>query len=126
MTIIAENVEDVAGNTTRFLFLRNKPLTKDDIRASAITTLVFQTKHVAGALVEVLKVFQKHNLNMTKLETYMTGVHHAEPVFYVDLEMNRFDETGIQTLEELKDVSTNVQVLGTYEISPTRQDVGGF
>ena len=126
MTIVAENVEDVAGNTTRFLFLRKKALEKDEIKNKALTTLVFQTKHVAGALVEALKVFQKYNLNMTKLETYMTGEHHAEPVFYVDLEMNRFDETGSAALEELKSVSTDVQVLGTYEISLSRQDTNGF
>ena len=63
---------------------------------------------------------------MTKLETYMTGVHHSEPVFYVDLAMNRFDETGKKTLEELRAATLSVQVLGTYEASPARSDSFGF
>ena len=126
MTILGENIEDVAGNTTRFLLLKTKPLTKEEIRGKTLTTLVFTTKHAAGALVEALKVFQRHGLNMTKLETYMTGVHHANPVFYVDLEMNQFDETGQKALAELREVTGNVQILGTYEISPTRQNAGGF
>lgn len=126
MTILKENVEDASDNTTRFLFLRKTPLNADDIRNRPITTLVFRTRHVAGALVEALKVFQAHNINMTKLETYMTGVHHSEPVFYVDLAMNGFDENGRETLEKLRAATLGVQVLGTYEASPARSERYGF
>ena len=126
MTILKENIEDQSGNTTRFLFLRKTPLTADEIHAHPITTLVFRTRHVAGALVEALKVFQAHDINMTKLETYMTGVHHSEPVFYVDLAMNRFDEKGKKTLEELRAVTLSVDVLGTYDACPARSETFGF
>ena len=63
---------------------------------------------------------------MTKLETYMTGVHHSEPVFYVDLAMNQFDPVGMKTLDELKKATLSVQVLGTYEASAARSDKFGF
>lgn len=126
MTVLKENVEDDSSNTTRFLFLRKTPLSASEIKSPSITTLVFKTKHVAGALVEALKVFQKYDLNMTKLETYMTGSHHSQPVFYVDAAMNQFDETGRKALEELRAVSAGVQVLGTYEASPARKKNFGF
>lgn len=126
MTILRENVEDDSSNTTRFLFLRKTPLTAEEIKGPAITTMVFQTKHVAGALVQALKVFEKYNLNMTKLETYMTGSHHSKPVFYIDVAMNQFNETGQKALEELRSVSAGVQVLGTYEASPARKKNFGF
>ncbi len=126
MTILKENVEDDSSNTTRFLFLRKTPLSAGEIRHPSITTLVFQTRHEAGALVEALKVFQKHNINMTKLETYMTGSHHSKPVFYVDLAMDQYSSAGLQALEELSRVSSSVQVLGTYEASPARSKNFGF
>ena len=127
MTGLMENVEDMAGNTTRFLFLRKTPTAPDEIKsASVITTLVFKTKHTAGALVGALDVFRRHNLNMTKLETYMTGVHHSEPVFYVDIAVNLFDETGKKAMEELKEATLFVQSLGTYDASPARTDETGF
>ena len=126
MTILKENIEDASGNTTRFLFLRKTPLKSEEIHAHPITTLVFRTRHIAGALVEALKVFQAHNINMTKLETYMTGIHHSEPVFYVDLAMNQYDDAGMKTLEELRKASLSVQVLGTYEASPARSERFGF
>ena len=56
----------------------------------------------------------------------MTGVQHSEPVFYVDLAMNRFDENGRKTLEELQSATLGVQVLGTYEASPARSERYGF
>ncbi len=126
MTILKENIEDDTCNTTRFLFLRKTPLSAGEIHGHPLTTLVFRTRHVAGALVEALKVFQAHNINMTKLETYMTGVHHSEPVFYVDLAMNQFDPVGMKTLDELKKATLSVQVLGTYEASAARSDKFGF
>ena len=63
---------------------------------------------------------------MTKLETYMTGVHHSEPVFYVDIAVNLFDETGKKAMEELKEATLFVQSLGTYDASPARTDKSGF
>lgn len=126
MTVLKENVEDESNNTTRFLFLRKAPLEPAEIKGPSITTLVFHTNHVAGALVEALKVFQAHHLNMTKLETYMTGSHHSEPVFYVDVAMNQYDEIGKKALEQLRQVSKSVQILGTYEASPARSKNYGF
>lgn len=127
MTALMENVEDQSGNTTRFLFLKKTPLKPEELhKKSLITSLFFRTKHQAGALVEALKVFQKHNVNMTKLETYMTGIHHSEPVFYVDVAMSQFDENGRKTMEELKAVTLGVQSLGTYEASDARSETAGF
>ncbi|MCQ2965251.1 MAG: prephenate dehydratase [Alphaproteobacteria bacterium] len=128
MTILRENIEDLSGNTTRFLFFRRNPLNAEDIanKTDLITTLVIKTTHKAGALVEALKVFQKYNLNLTKLETYMTGYYHSEPVFYLDVAMNQFDEIGEKTLKELKQASIGIEILGTYPASSTRCEKFGF
>lgn len=123
MTILQENVEDTGNNTTRFLFLRNTPLSAEDVPGQALTTLVFQTKNVSGALVEVLNVFRENGINMTKLETYMTGSHHEQPVFYVDVEMNLFTAEGKKALDEVRLVSTDVQILGTYPVSSQRSGI---
>ncbi len=120
MTILRENIEDDKGNTTRFLFLRSTPLAKEEITLPCLTTLVFTTKHEAGALVKALEIFQENQINMTKLETYMTGIHHSEPVFYVDVAMNQFDEIGKKTLSELKEKTMSLEILGTYGTSLSR------
>ncbi|MCQ2914173.1 MAG: prephenate dehydratase [Alphaproteobacteria bacterium] len=127
MTILKENIEDLKNNTTRFLFLRKTALNPEELsNKPLITTLLFRTMHKAGALVEALQIFKKYNINMTKLETYMTGTYHSEPVFYVDVAMNQFDEKGRAILSELKEKTLECQILGTYETSDMRSRELGF
>jgi prephenate dehydratase len=113
MMILAKNIENDADNTTRFLFLAVNPLPLKDISGTAVTTLVFQTKNKAGALLEALEVFKKYNVNLTKLETYMMGKKHSDPHFYVDCEFNPLSIPAL--IPELEKICLSVRNFGTYE-----------
>ncbi|MGD9637861.1 MAG: prephenate dehydratase [Alphaproteobacteria bacterium] len=114
MTVLLDKVEDDKNSTSRFLILASKPLKAQDVTENPVTSLMFQTKNEAGALFAALEVFKRHNINITKLETYMIGANHSSPHFYVDLEINQEDEAGKKALSELVNVTLNVKVLGTY------------
>lgn len=120
LKIIKENIEDNQNNTTRFLMLETKkpPLPKKETQA--ITTIIFETKNIPQALFQVLKVFAKANINMTKLESYMLNGSFQATQFYVDLEGNLSDDTFANTLEEIKSVTQKMKILGCYEASTFR------
>ncbi|UCG58782.1 MAG: chorismate mutase, partial [Phycisphaerales bacterium] len=62
LSIVCENIEDIANNITRFLVIGredSKP-TGDDK-----TAILFSTAHKAGALADVLDVFKRHEINLT-------------------------------------------------------------
>jgi prephenate dehydratase len=126
MTIIKENIEDDPDNTTRFLLLAKKPLTSQKIQQKEeegfdiITTLMFQTPNTAGSLVSALDIFRKHEINLTKLETYMMGEKHSEPHFYVDVLFNPETKKGQEVLKELFEVTIEYKDLGTYPASKMR------
>ncbi|OPZ78902.1 MAG: P-protein [Alphaproteobacteria bacterium ADurb.Bin438] len=122
LTIVDEDIEDDKNNTTRFLILAKEM--KKEFNAPVITTLVFSTPHVSGALVKALDVFNRYNVNLTKLETYMTGTHHEKPVFYIDAGFNGFDDKGM--MKELKEVTEEIKMLGCYEASNLRTAESGF
>lgn len=113
MTVLKAKVEDDQNSTTRFLVLAKKPLAEQELKEDLVTSLMFQTKNQAGALFAALEVFKRFNLNITKLETYMMGVNHSQPHFYLDLERKHRDNLN-QVLSELKTVTLNVKMLGTY------------
>lgn len=123
LTVVDEDIEDDKNNTTRFLVLA-KEIKKEFTSKSVITTLVFSTPHVAGALVKALDVFNRHGINLTKLETYMTGAHHEKPVFYVDAGFDWFKDEAI--VKELKKVTEEIKLLGCYEASKLRTPESGF
>ena len=111
LKIICENIEDFADNVTRFFVIGREPArrTGDDK-----TTLIFSTANKAGALVECLKVFQKHNVNLTTIESRPSTKRAKEYYFFVDCDGHLDEESIKKSVTELKDHCLQVSVLGSY------------
>ncbi len=109
--VLAENIQDMQGNTTRFLVLGQNygPPTGSDK-----TSIVFGVKHKAGALYDVLSVFKKDNINMTKIESRPSRNKAWEYYFFVDVDGHRDDGEVARALEELQEHCTVMTVLGSY------------
>ena len=117
LRILAANIEDNPQNMTRFFVLGKeaaKP-TGDD-RSSLMLT----TAHKAGALVDVLLVFQKQGINMTMITSRPSLRTPLEYHFFVDLEGHAVDPKVAAALEEAKAHCRTLRVLGSY---PKADDV---
>src|ERR1700729_4298687 len=67
---LAQNIEDAAHNTTRFLVMSREA--KRAARGQpTVTTFVFNVRNVPAALYKALGGFATNTVNMTKLESYM-------------------------------------------------------
>lgn len=120
MEVLAENIEDVPDNTTRFLILAREALPPESVAAPALTTLLFEIRHEPGSLFRALRVFEKHGINMTKLETYMSGRGGRHPAFYVDIGVNLLAPRWKTALDEFKQETETLRVMGAYPASPDR------
>ncbi len=121
LDILAENVEDEAHNTTRFIVL-----SREDRRAPAgngpvLTTFVFRVRNVPAALYKALGGFATNGVNMTKLESYQLEGQFAATQFYADVEGHPDDRPLALALEELKFFSAEFHVLGVYPASRFRE-----
>ena len=117
LEILAEEIQDVADNRTRFLVLA-RPGTPARSLAAATgtprTTLALAVRNEPGTLLAVLEVFARHGLNMSKLESRPSRERAWEYVFWVDLDADaRADDTRA-ALDELGGVTTMLRVLGSY------------
>lgn len=111
LQVLAENIEDNPSNATRFLVLGKeaaKP-TGDDR-----TSLVLVTAHKAGALVDVLLVFQRLGVNMTMITSRPSAKTDAEYNFFVDLDGHAEDPHVAQALDEAKTHCASLRVVGSY------------
>ena len=115
LDIVAENVEDSADNTTRFVMLAKEPLDPAALAGKpAMTTFVFEVKNIPAALYKALGGFATNGVNMTKLESYQRGGSFAATEFYADI-VGRPDEAPVaRALEELKFHTKWMRLLGTY------------
>ena len=68
---LAENVEDAAHNTTRFVVLSKTPAWAAARNGPLVTTFIFRVRNVPAALYKALGGFATNSVNMTKLESYM-------------------------------------------------------
>ncbi len=128
LDILAEDIEDAEHNTTRFLLIAladNPILTNYPIPAvneSVITTLFFTARSVPAALYKAIGGFATNGINLTKIESYVTGKQFSIAQFYIDVEGHPESPQMVHALEELSYFSSEVRLLGTYPASEFRRD----
>ena len=80
LDILAENVEDEAHNTTRFIILsRRTHAARRRGNGPVITTFVFRVRNVPAALYKAMGGFATNGVNMTKLESYSSTARSSRP-----------------------------------------------
>ncbi len=114
LNILAENIEDDAKNTTRFLVLG-----KHDVAASGTdkTSIVMTTKNKPGAMIDLLEPLSRHGVSMTKLESRPSRQSLWDYVFFVDIEGHQLDAKVQAALQELQMRASFLKVLGSYPVA---------
>ena len=119
LDVLAENIEDAAHNTTRFLVL-SREKTEAAQGPGVKTTFVFRVRNVPAALYKAMGGFATNGVNMTKLESYMVGGAFTATQFYADIEGHPSD-VGVQhAFEELGFFTDHFNILGVYPAAETK------
>lgn len=114
LDIIAENIEDDAHNTTRFIILAREGDWAPADNGPTVTTFVFRVRNVPAALYKALGGFATNGVNMTKLESYQLDGEFFATQFYADVDGHPDDRALKLALEELSFFSKEVRILGVY------------
>jgi prephenate dehydratase len=112
MTILEKEIEDIKNNSTRFFVLNKKDSTYS---GRDKTSIIFAAKSVPGALYKILKEFADKNINLTKIESRPTKSTPWEYNFYLDFEGHRTEIKCQQALEDIKDKTLFIKILGSYK-----------
>lgn len=122
LDILAENVEDMENNITRFVVLSKSkkwaPRPTDGSRI--VTTFVFRVRNVPAALYKAMGGFATNGINMTKLESYQIGGTFTATQFYADIEGHPEERSVRLALEELEFFSKEMRIVGVYPGSSFR------
>ncbi len=113
LQIAASNIEDIAGNKTRFFVVgasdkAPQPSGRDK------TSLTFFTPHKPGALVQVLEVFRAHGINISMIQSRPSRQQAWTYAFFADVQGHQQDASMKAALDELKGHTVSVKIMGSY------------
>lgn len=112
LNIIGHKIQDSPYNRTRFLVVGRAPAPEPSGRDK--TSIMFSVRHEAGALYRALAVLDKHDINMTMIESRPTKKTPWEYIFFVDVQGHVSDPPVARALEHLAAATLFMRVLGSY------------
>ena len=114
LEILARHIEDDPRNATRFLVLGAEPARPT---GNDRTSIVCFIKDEVGALLRILERFRDHGLNLSFIESRPSRRKVWDYCFFIDLEGHADDPPVAAALREVRQVCSDVKLLGSYPIS---------
>jgi chorismate mutase/prephenate dehydratase len=121
LVVLRRGLADQAENWTRFLLLSRSPVRVPD-RVPSKTSLVLVTRHEEGALLRCLEILSRTGHSMTKLESRPRPGSPFEYLFFLDFAGNVADPRTEAVVDELREASLALKVLGSYPAKVVRTD----
>ncbi|HBC87474.1 MAG TPA: prephenate dehydratase [Lentisphaeria bacterium] len=117
LDIVADNIEDNADNTTRFLVLGwQEPRPTGDDK----TSICYAIKDRVGALYDSLLPFKNEKVTLTMIESRPSKRRNWEYYFFLDFHGHHEDPAPQKALKKLKYMCQFVRILGSY---PRSRDI---
>ena len=117
LDIISSDIQTIKNNSTRFFILKKSknapyhPSKVANIKDKA--SIKFVTKHNKGSLAEVLDIFAKHDINLTKIQSLPIIESPWSYAFFIDLVIDDF-VLYKNALHLLEKKVHHLKILGEY------------
>jgi chorismate mutase/prephenate dehydratase len=109
LNVLAENIEDVAGNMTRFAVIGHHMAGRTGRDKSA---LMFEIEHRPGALADALAIFKRARLNLTWIESFPRP--EGGYLFFVEIEGHPQEPRLVRATDALSRRCVKLVTLGAY------------
>lgn len=110
LNVIRENINDNSGNETRFFVVGRNASTK----CAKHSIILFALQNRAGALYEILKIFNDYNCNMTQISSRPSRVKNWEYLFVVEFDTLADIEKNQSMLGEIENKCVYYNCVGMY------------
>jgi prephenate dehydratase len=120
LEITAANIGDNQAAVTRFIAAQKPGFIPEPTGHDRTSLVVYIDIDHAGALLEILSVFAKYDVNLTFIQSRPTGRELGHYHFVIDVEGHIKDEAVANSMEDLRGICDDIRFLGSYprEVRP--------
>jgi len=115
LKVIDRNIQDINNNKTRFVVLSKND---HEITGNDKTSILFSLfDDNPGGLHDILGIFAKNNVNLTKIESRPSKEGLGKYFFFVDFEGHQNEKKLKNVLNIIKTKTSFIKVLGSYPVA---------
>jgi len=114
LKVIAEDIGDNTTAVTRFVVVEKPGKVPAATGKDRTSLAVFIAIDHAGALLEILNEFAKHQVNLSFIQSRPTGAHLGHYHFIIDTEGHIDDQAVSAAVAGLKQICEDIRFLGSY------------
>ena len=114
LTILASEIQTIKNNATRFVILNNSGLKTNPLADKA--SIKFILEHKTGSLGEVLQIFSKHKVSLSKIQSLPVIESPWEYAFFADLVFGNYQDYQ-SAMHEVAQKVSDLKIVGEYKKS---------
>ncbi|MDO5850613.1 MAG: prephenate dehydratase [Methanobacteriaceae archaeon] len=114
LNVIDRNIQEKSNNQTRFIVLSKDSTLSTGCDKTSIAFSLFEDR--PGGLYDILGLFARDNINLTKIESRPSKEGLGSYVFFIDFEGHQSDDNIKSILDTLKSKTSFIKILGSYPI----------
>jgi prephenate dehydratase len=114
LQILAANIGDNQAAVTRFIAAQKPGFIPEATGHDRTSLVVYIDIDHAGALLEILSVFAKYDVNLTFIQSRPTGRELGHYHFLIDVEGHINDKAIAASMDELREICDDIRFLGSY------------
>ena len=112
MEILKANIQDTDNNETRFVVVSNEDHEPTGNDKTSIIFSIYEDR--PGELYNILGIFQKMNINLTKIESRPSKKGLGKYLFFVDFYGHKDDDVIKNIIDEIDENTYLLKVLGSF------------
>lgn len=112
LELLISNIQDADNNETRFIVVSNEDTQPTGNDKTSIIFSIYEDR--PGSLYKILGIFEKDNINLTKIESRPSKKGLGKYLFFVDFYGHKDEDLIKNILDEIDENTYFLKVLGSY------------
>ncbi len=111
LNILKEHIEDDKNNEKRFIVIGDAETYSTGKDKTSIVLFLTDRQ---GALLDIVQIFVKYNINITQINSKMMNNRSEEQAVFIDFDGHKDDDVIKNLIKDLSPLAKGIRIIGSY------------